>query len=139
MPAHSFRPRADASRRAVDLFLGYLMELPLVAWIEAARGRRHVPGMIDAEAALRAVERLDRGAQIFAVKEAVLLALQRFETGDGPRLTRTRFATEHLRPATEHAALAVLVRQSLTREQFATLYAPFEPVIPVALLFGIEA
>lgn len=30
-----------------------------------------------------------------------------------------------------------LLRQALNEDQFATLYAPFEPVIPAALLFGI--
>lgn len=31
----------------------------------------------------------------------------------------------------------VLVRPRLSADDFATLYAPFEPVIPSALLFGL--
>jgi hypothetical protein len=35
------------------------------------------------------------------------------------------------------AVLAVLVRQHLSAEHFAALYAPFEPLIPAILLFGL--
>jgi len=124
--------------RAASLFIVYLKELPLQSWVEAARWRALVPRMADAERTLQTVIRqIAHQHYVFATKEAVLDALHRFETAEGRRLTRTSYATEHLRAATDRAALAVLVRRRLADDDFGTLYAPFEPVIPSALLFGL--
>jgi hypothetical protein len=71
------------------------------------------------------------------LREGVLDALQRFESPEGRWLTRSRFATEHLRLATEHAALALLARRRLSEREFENLYAPFESAIPSALLLGL--
>lgn len=125
--------------RAANLFIVYLKELPLQTWVEAARWRALVPKMADAERTLLAVIRqFDNPRSVFATREAVLDALQRFTSPEGRHLTRASFATDHLQPATEHAALAVLVRRHLSADDFGTLYAPFEPVIPSALLFGLS-
>jgi hypothetical protein len=130
-------PGVDA--RAASLFIVYLKELSLDAWVEAARWRALVPRMADAERTLQTVIRqMQAERDVFATKEAVLDALQRFESAEGRRLTRTSYATEHLRAASERAALAVLVRSRLTDDDFGILYAPFERVIPSALLFGLQ-
>ena len=136
MPTLSLRSNPGANNRAVAIFLEYLTDLPLRAWVEAARRRAHTEHMAEAEEALYAVAR-QSATDAFAVKQATLDTLQRFESVEGRRLTRPRHATEHLRLATEHAALAVLLRGQLEPSYFMTLYAPFEPVIPSALLFGI--
>jgi len=130
---------SDPATRATNLFLVYLRELPLDGWVQAVKQRPRVPNMSKAEGALRLVVRqLDHRGDIFATKDAVLDALQRFECADGRRLTRVRSANEHLRPATENAALAILLRQRLSAEDFSTLYAPFETLIPSAILFGLR-
>ena len=136
MPTLSIRSNPGANDRAVAIFLEYLTEIPLRAWVEAARRRALTEHMDEAEQALH-VAAQQSAAEVFAVKQATLDALQRFESVEGRRLTRPRAATAHLRLATEHAALAVLLRGQLEPMHFATLYAPFEPVIPNALLFGI--
>jgi hypothetical protein len=129
----------DGGSRAVSIFITYLKEVPLETWIDAARRRRTIRGMAEAEAQLQIIVRhRDDQRDVFVAKAAVLDVLQRFECAEGRRLTRSRYATDHLRPATEHAALAVLLRQRLSPAQFATLYEPFESVIPVALLFGLS-
>lgn len=129
--------RSDGGR-ALAVFVIYLKELALPAWVEAARARPLVPGMRDAELALHGlVRRLDHPGDVFAAKDSVLDALQRFESAEGRRLTRSRSATQHLRSATENAALAVLVRELLSDDDFQTLYSPFERDIPAALLFGL--
>lgn len=138
MPTPSLEGQPGSGRRAVGVFVAYLAELPLASWVEAARRRPLIPKMTDAERSLQFIVRqLDHHRDEFATRDAVLAALQRFECAEGRHLTRTRLATEHLRPATEHAALAVLVRPRLSADEFATLYAPFEPVIPIALLIGL--
>lgn len=129
------QPGGDA--RAASLFITYLKELPLAAWVEAARWRALVPRMAEAEKALQLVVQHIDAREVFPTREAVLDALQRFECDEGRRVTRGRLSTQHLRPATERAALAVLVRHHLSADDFATLYAPFEPAIPSALLFGL--
>jgi hypothetical protein len=139
MPSSPIRDdSSDDDLAAMSLFIAYLKELPLSSWIEAARWRALVPRMADAERTLQAVIRqTSHQRRVFATKEAVLDALQRFESAEGRRLTRASYATEHLRASTERAALAVLVRRRLADDEFGTLYAPFEPVIPSALLFGL--
>jgi len=136
MPTSPTRRNPGANNGAVAIFLQYLTDIPLRAWVEAARRRALTPHMDAAEGTLHVVARLS-ATEVFAVKQAVLDALQRFESVEGRRLTRARYATDHLRLATEHAALAVLLRNRLEPSDFVTLYAPFEPVIPNALLFGI--
>jgi hypothetical protein len=123
--------------RALRVFVVYLKELPLETWIEAARRRAVVPNMGSAERALHAAVRKLDHREVFAAKEDVLDVLQRFECAEGRHLTRSRYATEHLRLATEHAALAVLARQRLSPDEFEILYAPFESAIPSTLLFGL--
>jgi len=132
----AIRRNSGANNGAVAIFLQYLTDIPLRAWVEAARRRALTPHMDAAEHALHVVAR-QSASDVFAVKQAALDALQRFESVEGRRLTRARYATDHLRLATEHAALAVLLRGQLAPSDFATLYEPFEPVIPNALLFGI--
>ena len=136
MPTLSMRRNPGANNRAVAIFLEYLTDIPLRAWVEAARRRALTEHMNEAEVALHVVAR-QSATEAFAVKQATLDVLQRFESVEGRRLTRPRYATDHLRLATEHAALAVLLRGRLEPRDFVTLYAPFEPVIPNALLFGI--
>jgi hypothetical protein len=136
MPTSTIRRNPGANDRAVAIFLEYLTDIPLRAWVEAARRRALTQRMHKAEEALHVVAR-QSATEAFAVKQAALDALQRFESVEGRRLTRARYATDHLRLATEHAALAVLLRDQLEPSDFVTLYAPFEPVIPSALLFGI--
>ena len=125
--------------RPAQLFIHYLNELPLASWIDAARRRPFVPGIAPAEAALTTIVRAfpDREV-VFGVKQSVLEALQRFECPEGRRLTRSRFVVDHLRRTTENAVLAVLLKQFLSPDQFAALYVPFESVIPLALLIGLE-
>jgi hypothetical protein len=133
----SFRT-AGGDGRTVEIFVSYLSEIPLKAWVEAARRRLLTRRMAEAELALHTLERQsDDSSRLFAVKDAVLNALQRFECAEGRYLTRQRSVTDHLRLATEHAALAILLRNRLQAEDFATLYAPFEPAIPSTLLFGL--
>ncbi len=136
MPKPSLRNAQSGDSRAVRVFIAYLKELSLASWIEAARLRRFVRS-VDAETALRvAVRQLDP-RDVFATREAVLDALQRFESPEGRWLTRSRYATEHLRLATEESALAVLARQRLSAGEFENLYAPFESAIPAALFLGL--
>ena len=131
-------PKPQEERGPVQLFIHYLNELPLREWIEAARRRPYVPHIADAEASLASIVRdyHDRQA-VFAAKGAVLEALQRFESAEGRQLTRSLLVTKHLRQTTENALLAVLLRKHLTPDQFASLYVPFESLIPSALLVGL--
>ncbi|HEY7237100.1 MAG TPA: hypothetical protein VH539_23285 [Gemmatimonadaceae bacterium] len=102
----SARRLPGGNARAVGIFLECLTDIPLRAWVEAARRRVLTPRMDEAESALHLVARQsDDASQIFAVKQAALDTLQRFESAVG---------------------------------DFATLYAPFEPVIPEALLVGLS-
>jgi hypothetical protein len=136
MPHPILKEAQDGDGRAVRVFIAYLKELSLNTWVEAAR-RRPFVRTSDADMALQvAVRRLDP-RDVFAAKEGVLDALQRFESPEGRWLTRSRFATEHLRLATEHAALALLARRRLSEREFENLYAPFESAIPSALLLGL--
>ena len=75
---------------------------------------------------------------VFETRSAVMIALSRFQSGDGQWLTRRRGSTQNLRPSTERAALAVLARRYLDADQFTRLYAAFESLIPAALLFGLD-
>ena len=75
---------------------------------------------------------------VLATQAEVFESLHRFESAEGRQLTRLRHSTDNLRPATERAALAVLLRNDLTTEQFERLYAPFERIIPSVLLFGLR-
>lgn len=136
---HGRAPHSNSvEARPAALFVAYLDELPLRLWLDAARVNRRTPGLTEADAALRAALRsLVSPAAAFETRNGVLSALERFDTLEGRRLTRGRRATQFLRPETERAALAVLARKCLAAEQFATLYAGFEPLIPAALLFGI--
>lgn len=119
------------------LFLNYLEDLPLRAWLDAVGTpqvfRRRDPS---AEALAWALAAMDPNA-VFEVRSGVLHALARFETAEGRRLSDGRVATRRLRPLTERAALAVLARDRLKADEFAMLYAPFSIVIPPVLLFGI--
>ena len=45
------------SDRRVQLFLGYLGDLPLDVWVRAATRRPHVPHMAEAERTLRGIVR----------------------------------------------------------------------------------
>jgi len=136
MPHQILRDAQGGDGRAVRVFIAYLKELSLKTWVEASR-RRSFVRTNDADMALQvAVRQLDP-RDVFAAREAVLDALQRFESPEGRWLTRSRYATEHLRSATEHAALAVLARRRLSPGEFDNLYAPFESAIPVTLLFGL--
>jgi hypothetical protein len=133
---HGHKDAHAGDARAVRVFIAYLKELSLKTWVEAAR-RRPFVRTSDADTALQvAVRQLDPRA-VFAAKEGVLDALQRFESPEGRWLTRSRYATEHLRQATEHAALAVLARRRLSVGEFENLYATFESAIPAALLVGL--
>jgi hypothetical protein len=138
MPQRIVQDGEGGDGRALRIFIAYLNELPLETWIEAARRRAVVPSIGTAETALHAAVRQLDHRDVFAAKEDVLGALQRFECAEGRHLTRSRYATEHLRLATEHAALAVLARQRLSVDEFETVYAPFETAIPATLLFGLE-
>lgn len=136
MPQPTLKGAQGGDGRAVRVFIAYLKELSLKTWVEAAR-RRPFVRTSDADMALQvAVRQLDP-RDVFAAKEGVLDALQRFESPEGRWLTRSRYATEHLRLATEHAALAVLARHRLSAGEFENLYAPFESAIPAALLVGL--
>src|ERR1700743_3596089 len=75
-------PRTD--QRAAGLFIRYLMELPLLDWIEAARRRGVDARRRDAETTLRVrLRQLDHHGDVFATKDGVLAALQRFECNEG--------------------------------------------------------
>ena len=135
MSASQGRP---AAREPSVVFVAHLDDLPLATWLAATRRRQHVPDRKEAEAALEAIIRsLPDQALVLATRRAVLDALQRFESVEGRYLTRLRRASEHLRPATEQAALAVLARPDLSARQFGALYEPFETLIPAVLLFGL--
>jgi hypothetical protein len=135
MPALQGR---STTREPSAVFLAHVEELPLAAWLAATRRRQHVPDRKEAEAALDLIVRaFPDQTRPLATRRAVLDALQRFESAEGRHLTRLRRASEHLRPATEQAALAVLVRPKLSVEQFEALYDPFEALIPAVLLFGL--
>jgi hypothetical protein len=127
-------PHTLADIRPVDLFVAYLYDLPLLDWAQATR---HAPDKSASSALSEALRGTDPRA-IFETRDAVLSALQRFDSPDGRHVTRWREARRNLRPATETAALAVLTRRHLDAAAFAMLYAPFEPMIPAALLFGLE-
>jgi hypothetical protein len=125
-------------REPATVFIAHLEELPLAAWLAATRQRQHVRGRAKTEAALDAIVRgLADQSPVLATRNAVLYALQRFTSEEGRYITRLRRASEHLRPATEQAALAVLARDHLSPEQFMDLYEPFEPLIPAVLIFGL--
>lgn len=123
---------------ATRLFISYLEELPLDDWVRAAGRRPIVYDIAEAEESLyHALQNVGERDAVFAVQDAVLNVLQRFESPTGRRLSRIRNARGHLRPATEHAALAVLLRSHLTPETYRALYEPFEPFIPSAVIFGL--
>lgn len=127
-----------APRDPSAVFLAYLDELPLAPWLAATRKRQHIPNRKEAEVALESIVRsLPDQGRVLATRHGVLEALQRFESVEGRYLTRLRRASEHLRPATEQAALAVLVRPDLSAGQFAVLYEPFEMLVPAVILFGL--
>ena len=133
-----FAHAAQLRRRHLSLFIAYLQELPLGSWVKATRQRARTPAEARAEAALQAaVSQLRDPEAVFAARESVLSVLERFDSLEGRLLTKGRTATRTLRPETERAALAVLVRHELSSEQFALLYSAFEPLVPAALLFGI--
>jgi hypothetical protein len=130
---------SHAEARAAALFVLYLDELPLHRWLEAARMNHASPGYAETDAILRAaLQSFVSPAAVFETRNGVLAALQRFDSAEGRWLTRGRRSTQYLRPETERAALAVLARRHLEGDQFAALYAGFEPLIPAALLFGID-
>ncbi len=94
--------------------------------------------MEDAERSLRRVVRdMDHHWSVFETKNGVLEVLQRFECREGRRISAARSVADHLRPATEAAALAVLVHSRLEPATFTTLYQPFSVDIPSTLLFGL--
>jgi hypothetical protein len=125
-------------RRAVQLFLANLGEVSLREWVVATANVPHGPDFTAARRALEtALRRVRDPNVVFETTNAVFDALHRFESAEGRRITRIRHATENLRPATERAALAVLMRKELSDEQFAAMYEPFEPLIPAVLLFGL--
>jgi hypothetical protein len=125
-------------RRAVQLFLANLGEVSLREWVVATVSVPHGPDFTAARRALEtALRRVRDPNVVFETTNAVFDALHRFESAEGRRITRLRRATENLRPATERAALAVLMRGELSAEQFSLLYEPFEPLIPAVLLFGL--
>jgi hypothetical protein len=131
-------PHSLADIRPVDLFVAYLYDLPLSDWVQATQNRHWDSSLDQAMSALSsALRRFTDPRAIFETRDAVLSALQRFDTAEGRRLTRSRIARGYLRPATEQAALAVLARRHLDTSDFATLYAPFESRIPSVLLFGL--
>ena len=103
------------NRRPTNLFMAYLRELPLRDWVGAVKPAESGSDFSNATAALDAALRdcHERGA-VFGVRDAVFDCLHRFETAEGRRLTRVRHVTDHLLPATERAALSVLVRPELT-------------------------
>jgi hypothetical protein len=126
------------ARNPAAVFIAHLEELPLAAWLAATRQRQHIRNRAKTEAALETiVHGLPDQRAVLATRNAVLYALQRFSSAEGRYITRLRRASEHLRPATEQAALAVLTREHLSPEQFSDLYEPFEPIIPSVLLFGL--
>jgi hypothetical protein len=130
--------RGTSSGRAARIFVAYLWELSLREWVQAAQRRGVTEGMNIAETALRiALRQLSDQRDAADATAAVFDALQRFNSDEGRRLTRSRYVTRHLRPATENAVLAVVVRPHLSAKDFATLYAPFQSAIPSALLFGL--
>ena len=129
----------SAEARAAALFVTYLEELPLHLWLHASRINHGRATSADADAALRnALRSLMPPEEVFETRNGVLAALRRFDTAEGRWLTRGRRSTRYLRPETERAALAVLARKQLTAQQFTTLYAGFESLIPSTLLFGID-
>jgi hypothetical protein len=133
----AFEGRLPA-REPAAVFIAHLEELPLAAWLAATRQRQHVRDRAKTESALDAIIRgLPDQALVLTTRNAVLYALQRFASPEGRYITRVRRASEHLRPATEQAALAVLARDHLSPEQFTALYEPFELLIPAVLLFGL--
>jgi hypothetical protein len=137
MPRH---PHTLADIRPVDLFVAYLYDLPLPDWVQATRtSLRGAASEHAASSLASALQRFMDPRAIFETRAAVLSALQRFDTADGRRLTRSRDARRTLRPATEQAALAVLARRHLDAGDFDTLYAPFESRIPAVFLFGLPA
>ena len=126
-------------RRHVMLFVSYLHELPLVAWMNATRQRKHHPKYNVAIRSLDvALQGLGDSEMVFTTRDAVLSQLQRFDGEEGRTAGLDRQWTQGLRSQTERAALGVLARDKLSAEDFAQLYAPFESLIPPALLFGIE-
>jgi len=132
---------ADDTRRRrqnVSLFLEYLQDVPLAAWMNVTRQRTHDAKYNGAVTALRnAIRELGESEPVFATREAVLAQLQRFDGVEGEAAGLSRRWTRNLRPETEHAALAVLLRDRLSADDFAELYGAFEPLIPAALLFGM--
>jgi hypothetical protein len=122
-----------------EVFLSYLDELPLRVWLHAARRGMHDDGMQRAEAALAELiaHNLD-GETARMVRLAIANSLARFEGPEGRRAIRALLAGRFLRPATERAAFAVLLRQHLTADQFHTLYGSFADAVPAAFLFGLD-
>jgi len=136
MPRH---PHTLADIRPVDLFVAYLYDLPLADWVDATRNPTYDSASEGATFALEvALRRFADPHAVFETRDAVLSALQRFDTIEGRRLTRSRIIRGRLRPATEQAALAVLAHGHLDRGDFAALYAPFESHIPSVFLFGLQ-
>lgn len=134
------RPVEESRRRQrrASLFVTYLQEVPLVAWMSATRQRKHDPKY---DAAIRSLEvalqAMGDPQLAFTTRDAVLSQLQRFDGDEGRSAGLDRRWTQGLRSQTERAALAVLVRDKLSAHDFAQLYSPFESLIPSTLLFGI--
>lgn len=127
-----------SERRPVHIFLAHLAEIPLGDWIAVTMHAPRGAELAAAQSALNAaVRRSPDHTVVFATQTVVFESLHRFESPDGRQLTRLRHSTDNLRAATERAALAVLLRSDLTTAQFGRLYAPFEPIIPSVLLFGL--
>jgi hypothetical protein len=130
--------RQPRELRPAYIFLAYLREVPLRDWLVATFHASNPPELAPARAALEiAVRQAPDHRAVFAIQDATLNALQRFDGAEGRRLSRIRHSTDNLRPATEQAALAVLLRKELSAEQFSLLYAPFESLVPSVLLFGL--
>ena len=132
-------PHTIADIRPVDLFVAYLYDLPLADWVDATRNHMPHPASEAAASTLAsALRRFTDPRAVFETRNAVLSALQRFDTTEGRRLSRSRITRGRLRPITEQAALAVLAHRHLDGDDFSALYAPFESRVPSVFLFGLH-
>lgn len=126
------KQRMDEPGRAqVAHFMERLMVLPLAKWYEIARDAPADLAAGVAWALSRALSDPGDAWEIWHTRDDVETVLYRFESAEGHGLLRGHVGLPRVREVTERAALALLVRGSLTLAVFDACYGPFAAATPM--------
>lgn len=124
-----------SDRAAANAFVERLLRLPLARWHEAAMSSASEPDDANSRPFVDLLQTPEVAWDAWCVRDDVEATFWRFECPEGRELLRPHGEREHVRTASDRAALAVLLHDLIPASDFGRWYGGFGNCISPADLW----